>query len=297
MVLVVVELYNPMVLLTVKGTTFPDEFAVECPASTEIFPELSRRVCQIQNTRHQVRLQLLSARELLEEARAKRRSNTSAASDDALEAYEHMIQDTSARLKDKSRPVTLEEFNDCAEKLRDMTEQLFPEECCVPEGGRSAAVERLYALHENPDLDEDYRLIVYHCRAILDTQWKQHELQREENAGLWFCGKLMEGTVSKYSGSNEKSRLTVRVHPKDGAAPSGEPRISYDDQRALFERMRQRREEYKTLEESELRDRVVAQSRGRVVLDIAPAVGGVKVNLSQLRPIYSKGEEREVAPQ
>ncbi|KEG08175.1 hypothetical protein DQ04_07831030 [Trypanosoma grayi] len=283
-----------MVLLTVKGTTFPDEFAFECTASTDISPELAQQICHMQNARHQVRLQLLSARELIDEARRKWKSDVAGARVDTLAAYECMIEETYTRLKDKSTPVTVEEFDCYAEKLRKMTEDLFPEECSVPGGGRDAAIESLYQLHDNPDIDEDHRLVIYHCRAILDPQWKKQELQREDQVGLWFCGKLMEGTIAKYSGKNEKSRLTVKVHPKDGAPPSIEPRMSYDDQRVLFERLRQRREEYKTLEDSELRDRVLAQSRGRVVLDVAAATDSIKVDTSRMRTIRPQKEEKEV---
>ncbi|RNF03440.1 uncharacterized protein Tco025E_08172 [Trypanosoma conorhini] len=293
-----------MVLLTVKGTTFPDEFTVACTATTAIDAALAQRLCRIQNVRHQLKLQLLSARELLAEVRRRRppKSPGGTGDDDDGEAalaaaYERLIEATSRRLRDAAAPVTPEEFDAAAEELRGMTERLYPDECCVPAGGRDAAVERLYALHETPELDEERRLVVYHCRAVLDRQWKQHELQREDGAGLWFCGKLMEGgSLARYSGRNEKSRLTVKVHPKDGPAPSAEPRMSYDDQRVLFARMRQRREEYKTLEDSELRARVAAQTRGRVVVDAAslPTAAAVTVDTARLRPIRPQTEERDV---
>ncbi|KAG8344786.1 hypothetical protein TRVL_04391 [Trypanosoma vivax] len=295
-----------MVLLAVKGTTFPDEFVYECAASTSIYPDLAQRLCHIQNMRHLVKLQLLSARELLEEARRKRgavvKDEDCGKSDSEycalLNDYDSAIESTSLRLKDKAAPVTFDEFDTYAEKLRDLTERLYPAECRVSEGGRTAAVDRLYQLYEDPDIGEDMRLIVYHCRAILDPKWRSHEHQQEDKAGLWFCGKLMEDTVGKYSGRNEKSRLTVKVHPRDGAPPSTEPRISYEDQRALFERMRARREEYKVLEESELRDRVVAQARGKVALATLMAGGGAETiigtDFSKLRPICPKREEREV---
>ncbi|RHW68297.1 hypothetical protein DPX39_110071000 [Trypanosoma brucei equiperdum] len=293
-----------MVLLSVKGTTFPDEFVYECTAATAIYPDLARNLCHIQNSRHLVKLILLSARELLDEARCKKRvevvdegpgdggANSYSV---LLTEYGAIIESTSARLKDRVVPVSLEEFDQYADRLRELTERLYPEECCVPEGGRSAAVDRLYQLHDDPNLDEDRRLAVYHCRAILDPQWKSHEQQKEDKAGLWFCGKLMEDTIARYSGKNEKSRLTVKVHPKDSVPPSTEPRISYDDQRALYERMRTRREEYKGLEESELRDRVVAQARGKVALT-APAAASpaMSMDLSRLRPICPKREEHEV---
>ncbi|ORC91419.1 uncharacterized protein TM35_000064240 [Trypanosoma theileri] len=292
-----------MVLLTVKGTTFPDEFIYECTTSTPISPELAQQICHIQNARHQVKLQLLSARELLNEASQKQKvqvmdNNNDNDNDDSknvLSEYERVVEEVSTRLKDKTTPVTLDEFDHYAERLRELTEKLFPAECRAPEGGdRAAAVEHLYALHDNPDIDEDRRLVIYHCRAILDTHWKRHEMQPEEKAGLWFCGKLMEGEIAKYSGRNEKSRLTVKVHARDGPPPAMEPRISYDDQRALFERMRQRRETYKTLEASELRDRVLAQSRGKVWLDAPNAASSVKVDASRLRPIHPQKEEREI---
>nr|CCC95573.1 unnamed protein product [Trypanosoma congolense IL3000] len=296
-----------MVLLTVKGTTFPDEFVYECTSATEISPELARDLCHIQNTRHLVKLMLLSARELLSEAKAKMslpRADGHEGSDEGdsgkclvlLKEYDAIIESTSARLKDKSVPVSVGEFDQYIERLRELTEQLYPEECCVPEGGRRAAVDRLYKMHDDPSIDEDRRLVVYHCRAILDSEWRSHEQQSEDGAGLWFCGKLMQGTVAKYSGKNEKSRLIVKVHPRDSAPPSVEPRMSYDDQRALYERMRTRREEYKALEESELRDRVVAQARGQVALAApASAAAAMTVDASRLRPICPRREERDLA--
>ncbi|KAH9598195.1 Cilia- and flagella-associated protein 298 [Trypanosoma melophagium] len=287
-----------MVLLTVKGTTFPDEFIYECTTSTPISSELAQQLCHIQSTRHQVKLQLLSARELMNEAKQKQKVENMEddnKNNNVLSEYERVVEEVSTRLKDKITPVTLDEFDHFAEKLRELTERLFPEECTAPNGGdRTAAVEHLYALHDNPDIDEDRRLVIYHCRAILDTQWKRHEMQQEEKAGLWFCGKLMEGEVAKYSGKNEKSRLTVKVHPRDAAPPAMEPRMSYDDQRALFERMRERRETYKTLETSELRERVLAQARGKVLLDAPNTASGVNLDASRLRPINPKKEEREL---
>lgn len=154
-------------------------------------------------------------------------------------------------------------------------------------------INTLYSMHENPDLDEDERLVVYHCRLILDDLWREEERELAGEVGVWFAGKLMTGKLSKYG--NAKSKLIVRVAKRDGPPPSGEPRMRYDDQRALFQKIREKRETFKNLEESELRDRVVKQSRGQVLLGrsgvgVGLDEGDVRSNVRRIR----KAEEREV---
>lgn len=219
------------------------------------------------------------------------------------DAYQARIDALYARLKDVKTPVQGDEFDVAERDLRERTTRLYPAQCTHPDGTAEAAVQQLYAKHEDPDLDEDTRLIVYHCRVLLDPEWKANERVKEDEAALWFSGKAMEGTLATYCGRNDKSRIIVKVAPRKGPAPSGEPRMRYEDQRALYKAMCQRRETYQQLEESELRDRVLRQSRGAVHLSLgasAPVVGGADgapgaaVRTDALRPIYARKEEREL---
>lgn len=337
-----------MVLLLVKGTKYPDEFVVErrltdivagdsadtndggeckdkCTSSSGNTAGggsgsggggLAKELCHIQNSRHRLRLMLLSSQELSSFLQGKSLTD---AERTALSAFMRLIEELTTTLKDKTTPVQDQhQFDRAADAIRQLTVELYPEYCTVKadhkssgegSGGggaavseREAVIDALNAMYEDPNLGEDERLTVYHCRAILDPHWKAEEDVREEEAGLWFCGKLMaSGPLSNYCGRNERSKVTVKVSPRTGTAPSGEPRMRYEDQRALYEHMRQRKEAYRQLEESELRDRVVRQSRGQVVMPSSAFAAGrggegsPEIAMSQLRPVYPRREERIVS--
>ncbi|KPA81354.1 hypothetical protein ABB37_03739 [Leptomonas pyrrhocoris] len=323
-----------MVLLVVKGTVYPDEFVVErklsdavsasptppsdkatstttAGASPSAQDSIVPIIAHLLNTRHQLRLVLMSAQELatlftqhhkekeMEESEAK-----------LVGQYTARIEELHKRLKDTKSPVRDDEFDHAVAELRVLTSLLYPSFCTHAEG-TEAAIQRLYAQHDDPDLDEDTRLLVYHCRVIVDPDWKASERVKEDEAALWFCGKPMENTLVKYAGRNEKSKIIVKVAPRAGPAPSGEPRMRYEDQRALYKARCERRETYKQLEESELRDRVVQQTRGAVQLSLGvrgaanstlssavtdPTASDVvpALKTERLRPIYPQKEEREL---
>jgi hypothetical protein len=323
-----------MVFLVVKGTVYPDEFLVErtlsdtlststsdkatantsndANASSSAQNSIAPGIAHILNQRHQLRLALMSAQELVKLFQESHKETEMTDHEAQLwSQYTARIEELYARLKDAKTPVRDGEFDEAAMELRALTSSLYPSFCTHPEG-TEAAIQKLYTQHEDPDLNEDTRLLVYHCRAVLDPAWKANEAVKEEDtAALWFCGKPMEGTLAKYAGRNEKSKIIVRVAPRAGPAPSGEPRMRYEDQRALYQVMCQRREAYKQLEESELRDRVVQQSRGAVRLSLGgsgkasgsfsasgsgPSASEAILTLrtDKLRPIYPHKEEHEL---
>ncbi|KAG5464194.1 hypothetical protein LSCM1_00374 [Leishmania martiniquensis] len=321
-----------MVFVVVKGTNYPDEFTLERalsdalssseqspkgpsgvssnpPACTPASPAntIVPAIAHILNQRHHVRLMLMSAQELATLwPQQQRRSDGTARIEagetheleEALNRYQALIDALYKRLKDAKTPVPADEFDDAERELRTLTTTLYPS-LCTHANGPEAAVQELYRKHEDPDLDEDARLIVYHCRALLDPAWKADERVEEDEAALWFCGKPMEGTLAKYCGRNEKSKVIVKVAPRKGPAPSCEPRMRYEDQRALYRTMCQRRETYNKLEDSELRDRVLQQSRGteRLLLSATAAAGSggtVALRTDGLRPIFPRKEEREM---
>ncbi|AYU83720.1 Protein of unknown function (DUF2870) [Leishmania donovani] len=336
-----------MVLVVVKGTNYPDEFTVEraltdalssseetprgaadvnspphacssLPSTSTIVPGIAH----ILNKRHHVRLMLMSAQELAtlwpqhqhrSDGTASTEARETQEPEEVLGRYQALIDGLYARLRDAKTPVLADEFDKAEHELRALTATLYSS-LCTHADGPEAAVQQLYTKHEDPDLDEDTRLVVYHCRALLDPEWKANERVKEDDAALWFCGKPMNATLAKYCGRNEKSKVIVKVAPRKGPAPSCEPRMRYEDQRALYRALCQRREAYKQLEDSELRDRVVQQSRStrRLLLGAAAAFGSrtegaptvtplasgtsspAMLRTDGLRPIFPRKEEREL---
>lgn len=268
-----------MVMLCVKGTSNPDEFLFECKAADSV-GSVTPVVADILEWRHKVRQQLYSGRELIPAGKA---ANATVAGQ--LEFLLDEIQSTMKNSKAVAKPG---QYSGWWRALRDMTAAMFPKEC-EHKDGEEAAITHLYEMHDNPELDEDYRLQVWHCRTMLDPKWKENEIIPTAKAALWFSGKEMapDSTIGSYCGNNEKSKVTVKVSPTGAIAPSKEPRMQYDEQREMRAYIEKRRAEINTLQESELRDLVVQQSRGRVVLpgDVPAASGELRTTgLRTIKP-------------
>ncbi|CUG89810.1 Hypothetical protein, putative [Bodo saltans] len=263
-----------MVQLQVKGTKFPDTFIYEVSCRDHIGEE-TRKLTHLQNMRHKVRLQLYAMGELATTLKEKQRTSTDAAAVEVATLYGAAHDAIMAEYKDATLVIPADRFDQHWQNIKKLTIDAFPKDCTHADGD-DAAVTKLWELHENPDIDEDYRLHVYHCRAIMDPQWRENEVFTDTTTtALWFCGKILDKTKTfgDHCNQNEKSKLTVKIALEKGPAPAGEPRMSYDDQRTMRNHVCERRETLKKLEDSELRDRVVKQSRGGVLLS-APGVGG-----------------------
>jgi hypothetical protein len=287
-----------MVQLQVKGTKFPDAFLYEVACRDNIGEE-TRKLTHLQNMRHKVRLQLYAMGELATTLKEKPPTSVDAVS---IAAYAAAYESIMAEYKDAKLVVPASRFDEHWSHIKKLTVQAFPKECTHPDGDE-AATTKLWELHENPDIDEDYRLHVYHCRAIMDPQWRENEVFTDTTmTALWFCGKILDKskTFGDFCNQNEKSKLTVKIALEKGPAPAGEPRMSYDDQRTMRNYVCDRRETLKKLEDSELRDRVVKQSRGGVLLSGPGGIGGGVADSIRIQGI-SKGlgakndEEVEVA--
>lgn len=274
-----------MVLLTVKGQLNPDEFTFETTVNKNC-GELAMELGKLLNMRHKIKLQLHSAAQLVSAAhRAKPELGP---------AFETRVQFFQAYIKETRQPTTLVFAESAWTELRDFAVSLFPSEC-VHSDGPQAAVENLYAMHENPELDEDYRLHVYHCRAMLDPDYRSNEMYMVDKCQAWFASKVMDPTftLGQLCGTNEKSRVTVKIAqlPASGSVlvpPASEPRMGYADQRALRQHIVAKQETLKTLEESELRDLVVKQSRGAMVLPTDVPRRAQDVRITTGRHIHDK---------
>lgn len=249
-----------MVLLTIKGSQNPDEFTFDTPAVTTV-GDVHGTIIDMLNHRHRVKLQLHSAPELV--AAAVR------ASPEHAPKLEGAISKIQAEVKDARKPVPAGTPQLQWNTFRDLAVTIFPGECVHAEGPK-AAIEQLYMLHDNPDIDDDYRLHVYHCRAMIDPDYRPKESIDAAHAGLWFNSRLLTPTESfaTLCSGNDKSRITIKVAPSGAAAvaPSKEPRLTYNDQRELKRHLQAKADTYRQLEDSELRGLVTEQSRGKVWL-------------------------------
>jgi hypothetical protein len=252
-----------MVLVVVKGTTYKDEFCVEIPMEANV-GEVTKDLTDIQNYRHRVQLQMYSARELLESA--------GKVSTELQVEFKALQDEISTNLKAINVPVTPDQYKIYWHRLKEMTCKLFPNEC-VHKDGEQAAVDNLYAMYDNPDIDEDYRLFIYHCRAMVDPAYRQHEVMD----------------------NNNKSKVTLKLAKSGGKAPSREPRLDYDSQREMRKVWDERAVAAKSLEASELHEKVKQMSRPGVILSAgAISEGDMKLNTSKLRPIFSGAEVKDV---
>ena len=192
----------------------------------------------------------------------------------AVIAFAEKYEAINALIRDTRAVITHDEqYEEIWEDIRELTAEVFPEECRHKDGF-DAAVGRLYELHDNPELDEEYRLQVYHCRQICDPDTRTNEVWEEDTVALWFAGKPMlgdEATLGDFCGKNEKTCVTVKLAKADGPAPALEPRIAFDMQREMRKAMEQRRAVLATLEEPELRDAAMRKVKMDAKMKAVPA--------------------------
>eukprot|EP00759_Apiculatamorpha_spiralis_P025313 PhF_6_TR28322/c0_g1_i1/m.41960 len=281
-----------MVVLLVKGTRERDDFSINVPGTT-LVKDIVPVIQEMQNTRIRIHHQIYSARELIESFNDKMDVTPLRA---VLEEAEKGIMAKAV----KPEPSTPGDTQRIWRAFRDATVTLWPLDCTHTDG-EDAAVSALYKKHDDPELDETQRLHVFHWRAILDREYRSHE-GIEGKAVMWFAGKLMDADapLSQYLGKNEKSTATVKITAEAATAPMREPRVPYDTQRALANHAKQRAAEFKTLEDSEVREYVLKQTKGNVLLpggrggDGVGGTGEVRLSASNVNTICPKQTETEV---
>ena len=280
-----------MVNIVVKGTAYPDEF-IFVAACNEQIGDIAKKLCKIQDNRHRLRLQLYSAHELLP---AVKKATTVQDAHKFNDDYERL----NSRLRDPRVEVSLDEAQEGWELFREWVIKVFPEDCKPSaENNIEAVVDSLFAKHDNPDIDEEYRLHLYHLRACMDPKNHSNEWIPEDQVAAFFCGRQLENDslVGALCSNNEKSKITLKLSKAGGAAPSKEPRIDYDAQRKLRAAHLAKVEEFKHLEESELRDRVVKQVKAGMALPKTTSTSGATAPISMIvnKHIYSGAKETVV---
>lgn len=70
---------------------------------------------------------------------------------------------------------------------------------------------------------------------------------------LWFAGKELQcdKTLKHYLGSNDKTKVIIKVQRRGGGAPAREPQLSLEQQKTLMLDQHRRREELMKLEQAE----------------------------------------------
>eukprot|EP01062_Namystynia_karyoxenos_P082053 TRINITY_DN9158_c0_g1_i1.p1 TRINITY_DN9158_c0_g1~~TRINITY_DN9158_c0_g1_i1.p1 ORF type:complete len:377 (+),score=147.66 TRINITY_DN9158_c0_g1_i1:87-1133(+) len=112
----------------------------------------------------------------------------------------------------------------------------------------------LWKLRDDPDIGEDERLRSWYWLELMDPDFKARDYLDPAKAQLWTCGKPVERQkILKDYAPNEKTKLTCKfTQTKDKGCPGREARMSFQDQRECRRQMVEKREIYKTLEQSEL---------------------------------------------
>ncbi|CDJ31676.1 uncharacterized protein EMH_0009880 [Eimeria mitis] len=74
-----------------------------------------------------------------------------------------------------------------------------------------------------------------------------------ENACLWWTGKQLQQTeyLSKYLGTNEKTKTVVRLQPKSAGPPVREPRMDAETHKAVLAYCHKKRQEEKAFAEDD----------------------------------------------
>ena len=101
--------------------------------------------------------------------------------------------------------------------------------------------EPVWMILENKE--ESDEILMQHCSEDL----------AKENTILWIVNKEMAGgqgkTFASYFGSNEKSKMVVKVTKKGSGAPVREPMVDAETQKRMMAHYHKKNEEAKKMEE------------------------------------------------
>ncbi|KAJ9463432.1 hypothetical protein DIPPA_21386 [Diplonema papillatum] len=306
-----------MVLLHMKSTTEKDEWLFSAPAATETDPLLEELV-EIHNLRVRLKSQMLALWNVRHENDGQHmQGNTEEQRGDVERLFEDIKRLMHADRAAERVAVDKASLQDCAEKAEAAARACFPAAC-----GAADAVDTLWKQREDPDTNEDDRLRAWYYLELIDPMFRERDFLTAANAKLWWAGKeVARGRVlSDYTGKNDKSKAVCKLAAGDKGCPAREPAMRCEDQRAVRQYFTAKREEFKTLEPSELAHHknvrpkpsdFVAYSAptstgkqffgdaSRSPVDATAAAGGsgmVKLN-TNVRPICpGKRTETELAP-
>lgn len=99
---------------------------------------------------------------------------------------------------------------------------------------------------------DNVRLILEGTEELAGTSFANDPIE-PESAVLWYCGKQMqpEKALADHVGRNEKTKVVVKATKKGQSAPSREPAVDQDTQKAMMSWYYKKQEEQKKLAEDE----------------------------------------------
>eukprot|EP00755_Sulcionema_specki_P005154 Sspe_Gene.31968::Locus_15702_Transcript_2_2_Confidence_0.500_Length_1153::g.31968::m.31968 len=240
-----------MVHITMKSTIDRDEWLASATVGVSV-DELTSQLTRINNLRVRLGSQRMAMYSLMtEEQHMKEKTD-----EDKKRVKDLFDEATAVMAVDnvtKRVVFTEEEVESLVQKLEAAAREIFPDQCGDVEG-KPSAVDRLWKARDDPDIDEDERLRAWYFLQLIDPEFKARELLDQKTSTLWWAGKELsrEKALSDYIGRNEKTKLVCKLTGSGKGCPNREPRMAYDEQRKVREHIIAKREEFKTLEPSEL---------------------------------------------
>jgi hypothetical protein len=124
---------------------------------------------------------------------------------------------------------------------------IYPEYC----SGNDVLMS-LTALMEAETTDEHTRTLAHRLLAILDDQAATEDILKGTTV-MWWTGKALakDEPLSKYTGKNEKTKITVKLTSEGGSAPPREPGLDAKTQGEMMAYWYRKQEEQKKLVEDD----------------------------------------------
>lgn len=224
-----------------------DIFILSVPVRSRV-AEVTDALQTMQNTRVRLQWMIAAARQLAKDS-------CSDGGDKEAQAH-HLL----GPADDAERYLSLEharqrqactqaELDTLVEALKGGAMILFPAEC----SGADACARLAAVLESEEDaVSEQTRSQAHRILSLIDDGASNDAMLHGE-AVMWWSGKPLsrEAELSSLIGTNEKTKITVKLAPVGGAAPAREPAIDARAQSELMTHFYRKQEEMKKLMEDE----------------------------------------------
>ncbi|PNH11745.1 hypothetical protein TSOC_001423 [Tetrabaena socialis] len=248
-----------MVLLHMKRSDM-DQFLVETTINATV-DETSRHLAEVHNLRHRIERLKAEGGELAKYGPAKRPDQQ------GIDQYQEAPVDKGQHYTED--PTGRRTGNACEPEVAKVLVRTLEEAAAIAHKDQVAKKVPLTvrALQEAVD---NIRGAVMICYPMGLPEWdpvRQGLEDKEELAGtsyaaddlpadvasLWFAGKQMlpEKKLSEYLGRHEKTKAVVKLHKKGQGAPSREPAVDQETQKAMMAFYYKKQEEQKALVEDD----------------------------------------------
>mmetsp|Transcript_38523 Transcript_38523/g.44857 ORF Transcript_38523/g.44857 Transcript_38523/m.44857 type:complete len:266 (-) Transcript_38523:94-891(-) len=217
-----------------------DEFLYQA-ANTSNVGDVTDAVQKMQNLRVRLKWMVAAARQLMKDSCPEGMTHCLQGPADDADRY------LALERCDQRLLTTFDELQQYIAALKGGVMMVYPEACSGPD-----ALQRLTSLLDNESVSDMERAKAHRILSIIDDGAVTEDIL-QGTVVMWWSGKPLarEAELLKFTGKNDKTKITVKLAREGASAPPREPAVDAKTQSELMAHYFRKQEEEKKLIEDD----------------------------------------------